>query len=526
MTASGSHRVPASATGAIAGQRHRRHSERLVESVKSNVFVAASLVAAVAGLTACAPRAALPARAAAPGPAATIDSVLRTPPVHRASWGIAVYDPATSEWLPGQQPHRLFIPASNMKLVVAAVALDVLGPEYRYRTRIAASGLPADSAVARLVVTGSGDPTFSRRFASDDFAAIDSLAAQVAAAGITRAGELVVDASLFDAVPVPGVWEVGDLPGIFAPPVGAFAIGEGTFQLVIRPGAGVGEAGSVEVIGGADLQPLVAAVVTEPAGGRASRSIDYTARRDAVHLSARVPLDARPDTVRLSVTDPAAYAGAALRNALQARGVEVTYGVRVVHDSVEARQLRAATQREVAHRVSPDLIDVVTAILMPSQNWMAEQLLKTLGAVQTGQGSWPSGLAVERRHLIDVVGLDSTSFNLRDASGMAPQNLLAPEANVLLLRYAAGRPWGAAFRSALPRPGLAGATLSGRLQGLESQVSAKTGTISNVATLSGYLVTHSGRELIFSVMTNGTGVAAAPARAAVDQIVEALAGIR
>jgi serine-type D-Ala-D-Ala carboxypeptidase/endopeptidase (penicillin-binding protein 4) len=106
---------------------------------------------------------------------------------------------------------------------------------------------------------------------------------------------------------------------------------------------------------------------------------------------------------------------------------------------------------------------------------------------------------------------------------MSAQNLLTPAATVALLAHARSQPWGAAFRSALPQPGLAGSTLSGRLQGLEGRVFAKTGTISNVNTLSGYFLTADGRDILFSVLSNGSGQPAATVRTAIDDVVRAMA---
>src|SRR5690606_3205118 len=133
----------------------------------------------------------------------------------------------------------------------------------------------------------------------------------------------------------------------------------------------------------------------------------------------------------------------------------------------------------------------------PSQNWIAEQVLKTLGHVYRGSGGWDTGLDVEREYLVGTAGLDSMSFSLRDGSGLSAQNLLAPEAIVRLLAHARAQPWADAYRSAMAQPGLAGSTLSSRLDALEGRMFAKTGTIANVNGLSGYLVADNGRELLF-----------------------------
>jgi D-alanyl-D-alanine carboxypeptidase/D-alanyl-D-alanine-endopeptidase (penicillin-binding protein 4) len=165
----------------------------------------------------------------------------------------------------------------------------------------------------------------------------------------------------------------------------------------------------------------------------------------------------------------------------------------------------------------------VRNILQPSQNWIAEQLLKTLGAERGTAGSWSGGLAVERRYLVEQAGLDSLAFNLRDASGLSAQNLLPAAAIVQLLEHVRAAPWGEGYRTSLPTPGLRGGTLAGRLPSLAGRLFAKTGTISNVNSLAGFLVTDAGRELTFSIMSNGSGLPSATVRAAIDSTVALLA---
>jgi D-alanyl-D-alanine carboxypeptidase/D-alanyl-D-alanine-endopeptidase (penicillin-binding protein 4) len=228
----------------------------------------------------------------------------------------------------------------------------------------------------------------------------------------------------------------------------------------------------------------------------------------------------------VAVTHPARFAARALEFALRTRGIRVDGDIRIVRDSAEAELLRQqlhADYRRITTITSPPLTEIVAAILRPSQNWMAEQLLKTLGAERRGIGGWSSGIDVERRYLIGTASLDSTTFFLRDASGLSAQNLLAPEGIVDLLAHARRQPWGQAWYEALPEPGLEEGTLESRLLPLRGRLRAKTGSITNVNTLSGYVTTNDGRQLIFSVMTNGSGVSAAAVRQGVDRIIEALA---
>ncbi len=111
----------------------------------------------------------------------------------------------------------------------------------------------------------------------------------------------------------------------------------------------------------------------------------------------------------------------------------------------------------------------------------------------------------------------------RNVAGLSVQNLLTPETIVRLLEHARGQPWGEAFREALPAAGMAGSTLEGRLPELGDRLRAKTGTVTHVNSLSGYLVGNDGQEMTFSIMTNASGRSAAAVRRGMDRIIRALA---
>jgi D-alanyl-D-alanine carboxypeptidase/D-alanyl-D-alanine-endopeptidase (penicillin-binding protein 4) len=147
--------------------------------------------------------------------------------------------------------------------------------------------------------------------------------------------------------------------------------------------------------------------------------------------------------------------------------------------------------------------DWVFPVLNTSQNWFAEMLLKQLGRVYGRAGTWEGGVTVERRFLIDSVGIDSTQFALSDGSGLSASNLVSPLAFTELLRFMRRHPHWETFATGLPQSGNTG-SLRNRFRGtpLEGRVRAKTGTISRVNTLSGYVELDGGKSLVFSVQAN------------------------
>jgi D-alanyl-D-alanine carboxypeptidase/D-alanyl-D-alanine-endopeptidase (penicillin-binding protein 4) len=450
-------------------------------------------------------------------PAFTVaaDSIIQVSELNQAHWGIEVFDPERNQLLYSHDGNRHHIPASNTKLVVTTVALGVLGPDWRYRTDIRAGGGSANNPT-RLLVIARGDPTWSARFNRDDFAVLENLADSLRAAGIQGADSLIIDASYLGPERVNGTWEVADLPGTSAPPIGSLAIAEGEIRVVVTPGATVGAPATAAVLGVDHVFPMRVSVTTDTAKARPNLDASYEAWPDTIVLTGRVPLG-RPDTSSLAAPDANQFAAMALASVLGRRGI-ATSPPRIVFDTIEAAALRTQTERVVASWTSPPMSEIVAGILRPSQNWIAEQVVRTLGADKRGRGSWSAGIDVERRYLIDVAKLDSMSFFLRDASGLSAQNLLSPRAITQILEHVRNQPWGETYRQSLPMPGLAKSTLSNRLQGYEGKIFAKTGTITNVASLSGYAATRSGKQLIFSIMVNSSGRPSAAVRRGIDRL--------
>ena len=449
-----------------------------------------------------------------------ISAAVDRAPLDRAHWGIVVQDVASGEVLYERNADRLFVPASNLKLVVATTAAALLPADFHVRTSIYSTG-PVRGGVVEgdLVLYGRGDPGISGRFHDDRTLAVwEALADSLRAAGVSRVrGALVADESWFDSTHVHADWESYDLLWWYGAPVGALGFNDNSIDFTIAPGA-LNEPARIEWQPVTSLFTLRNESRTVAAGGE--RTLDFArGGGDTIIAYGTVPTDARTWTEYFAVADPARYAGTVFREVLEARGI--TFGEPGVR--IERRQDRSVARAnpvELAGYDSRPLTDLIVPILNASQNWFAEQLLKTIGRNLGTGGSWEAGLEVERRFLTEQVGLDEAEFSLRDASGLSAGNLITPRALARLLVYS--RPL-RAVQEALPVGAAATGSLRSRFTDMPGRVRAKTGGIRNVDALSGYVTTAGGRELVFVVIANGSAFPGSVVRAAIDDVVRAAA---
>ncbi len=442
-----------------------------------------------------------------------ISQRLDSPPFNRNLWGVVVTD-LDGRVLYRRNADRLFIPASNTKLVVAAVAAALLPPDWTVTTSVYATGPVLDGELrGDLVLYGRGDPTFSRRCYGVDTTAVGAcvddpaqplreLAGQLRALGIrTVTGQLVGDGSFFDPTLVHPSWEAYDLNWWYAAPVSGLSLNDNSLDLTYGPGPAIGA--PVEITFAPDYGDVTLEnrTSTSPPGTR--RTIDFFRRPGTLDLWAEgtLALDSGRRTEYFALPDPNRFAAQAFRRVLADSGISITGPTVSTVDSMLYIGARATTP--VAEVASRPLTDWIFPILNTSQNFFAEMLLKQLGKQFGSAGSWQEGLEVERRFLIDSVGIDSTQFSLRDGSGLASSNLMTPAALARLLAFIRRHPHSATFTAALPQSGRRG-SLKNRFLGtpLEGRVSAKTGSISRVNSLSGYIETPRGRPLVFAVLAN------------------------
>ncbi len=459
------------------------------------------------------------------GIATRVRRLLETRPYQQMVWGIVVAD-ETGDVLYELNADRAFVPASNAKLVVSAAATALLPHDFRIATSVYGSGPLVDGVLdGDLVIYGRGDPTFSERcYGVDTLAAgacetkwtkIETLADQLWRNGLRHVtGSIVGDGSYFDGQLVHPSWESYDLNWWYAAPISALGFNDNSVDVTWGPGARIDAPAAIAFEPDLSMFLFENRTRTVPASGQ--RTIDFFREpgRMMVWAEGTVPIGNAGKTEYFALPDPNRYLAHALRNVLEKRGISIAGGTESTTDPARYRCCRNSPA--IAEIQSRPLRDIVFPILNSSQNWFAEMLLKRLGREFGGEGSWDAGLEVERRFLVDSVGIDPGAFALRDGSGLSSGNLMSPRAFVKLLQYVYDHPNRAVFLDALPRSRERG-SLRDRFVGtpLEGRVIAKTGSIARVQTLSGYIEQPNERVLIFSIMANN---AATPYNALLRQI--------
>ena len=401
---------------------------------------------------------------------AEIDSLTSEPVFRNAQWGVLIVNPRTGDTLYSKNAGKLFMPASNMKIITSAAALTLLGPDFRYRTTFLSDGEVRDSLLdGDLLVIGRGDPTVSDRMRGTATTVMDDLADSLRAHGIRQiTGTLARVGNAFpDSIYGYG-WEWDDLGEYYGAGVDELIFNEGMAPTKLRP---------------------------------------------------------PPDTARDSLysgpaKDPAKAYLDALHDALVRKAITLDGGVR---DSILSTPLKMDTLFVL---VSPPLRDILPALLKPSQNQIAEILLRTIGLERGGIGTADSARKIVGQQLL-AWGVQPDGFVIRDGSGLSDQDLLTPETIVRVLDRIQRDTAFATWYNALPIAGVDG-TIDTRMKGTpaEGNVHAKTGTLAKARSLSGYVTTADGERLIFSILANNTTTPGSVVTHVADQIAESLAAYR
>jgi len=419
--------------------------------------------------------------------------------------GILAVDARDGTVLYERNPDDALMPASTFKLLTGSAALERLGPAFRFRTAALAEGSVQGGVLrGRLVVRGGGDPLLR----AADF---DDLAAALKRAGIGRIdGPVDIDTSHFADPPYMPGWSWDDFPYYYAPKISAFSFEENVVHLTIAPARTAGMRAKIAAApygrvddssGGCVLTSDVVVLSHVVTGARSSAdSVDL--ERDpagCITVKGTIPLDAAPETVDAAVPSPEVYAWHVLGDRFRAHGIAFS----------APRSYPGFAQSVVAAPASPNarvvwthdsepLSDLLADLWLPSDNLLAELLLKSLGAATAEPGTAASGVAYETQWLRSL-GVDVALLSIDDGSGLSAYDRITPRALVAVLQHDWNAPTRETVLDDLPVAGVSG-TLKSSFAGTlaEKAVFAKTGSLSHVRTLAGYAATQVHGAVIFA----------------------------
>ena len=465
-----------------------------------------------------------------------IEQISHQPALEPGFFAVKIVSLDTGKVIYEQNADKFVRPASNMKLYTVAAAFDRLTPDHHFITSVYAKEKLEDGKVkGDLTIYGRGDPSIGARFNNGDyFKGINDLADRIVAAGVKRIkGDLVGDETYFNGAPLGSGWEWDDLTWSYGAQVSALTINDNAIDLTVKPGDKVGAPVVISSGPPATFMTLANRATTSARGSKSQLNIYRGLGANTLELSGTLPLGDNGFTGGVAIPDPALAFVTMLRDALIKRGVKIDGRVRTVNARSGSRGafqsgptvLESAGSEsslfEIASLQSPPFSLVAAHTLKPSQNQYTELILRTLGkmnATDANKSNEDAGLEVVRSFLRRA-GIAESDLVLSDGSGLSRNDLINASATVQLLTFMSKHRYFEQFREALPIAGVDG-TLRTRMKGTpaEGNLRAKTGTLSSVASLSGYVTTAAGEHLVFSMMLNNYPDASALRRDSIDAI--------
>lgn len=472
---------------------------------------------------------------------ARIQEVLRNPELTASQMAVKVNSLDTGRTLFEENGEKLLHPASNMKIYTVAAALDRLSPDFRFKTSAYTPMLPDAAGTIRgdLIIYGRGDPSFAASFNNGDYyKAIDDFAARIATAGVKRIeGNIIGDESYFTGGRLGYGWEWDDLQWYYGAEISALTVNDNSLDLFVKPGMDVG---AQAVVTTGPVTPLVSIVnraTTSPRGTRRNIRVVRPLGTNTIEITGSVPLglDAtgKGQIGSIAVPNPALVFVYMLRSSLASKGVAITGQSQTIDARGRAGlPLRIESLVEIASVQSPPLSVVGSLTMKPSQNLYTELLLRTLGktAAPNGTISSPERTTVDEgieaiKTFLRGAGIEPRGqFVMADGSGLSRHNYITANGTTQLLTYMSTHRYANAFRDSLPIAGVDG-TLRNRMKGTPAMgnLRAKTGTISGVASLSGYVTSAAGERLVFSIILNNHPEESSSRRSFIDTIAVLLA---
>ena len=432
----------------------------------------------------------------------SIRKIIDQPNLRRSRWGIQVQTLESEDILYQLNGDQFFTPASNVKLLTTAAVLQRLGTDFRVRTPVYATGSAPN--LKTLTLVGRGDPSLTTE-------KLQILVEQLKQLGIKKTEKLIVEDSYFKAPTVNPTWEWEDLLFYYAAPVSSLIINENAVTLTLSPQV-MHQSLAVEW-----SDPIAAKqwqikneASAAPQGTPYNISITAKPWQSQLVIEGSLGIKSAPDTFGIAIPAPERYFLETLEQLL------IQAGIGVDETILSTKKRSYASRRPITMLESDTIGKLIQKVNQDSNNLYAEALRQILIAeISEGVEDKPFSQPLSE------LGVDATSYQLIDGSGLSRRNFVSPASLVQLLISMSQTPISQVYRDSLAISGLSG-TLKNRFRDSEiaNHFVGKTGTLTGVSALSGYLTPKAFPTLAVSIMVNQSNQPASVLRDAIDQIIQ------
>lgn len=446
-------------------------------------------------------------------------------------WGIKVMDLSNGEVLYERNPERPLTPASNMKIYTTAAALDLLGPDFRYETDLYYRGkIEGETLKGDLFIRGSGDPSFGGLLddeQNDLLRVFYEWSEALKRMGIRNVeGNIVGDDDIFDDFGRGEDWVSRDFNNCYAAEISGLSFPENCIEFTVE-GNRPGQKATVTLRPGNTEYVNLMNKTSTTSGRGVSGGVGRPYNSNDMTFTVKVGAG-KKYTRTMPISNPTLYTAHVLKETLQNTGIQI-WGKAVDVDSLaEKPSYRGYEMRRVGTAISPPLSELSAVINKRSHNMFAEHVFKTLGTTTSWDGVPRPGSAVRGgravREFLRKIGVRTDEIILSDGSGLSRSNKVTAEATIRLLEYMYQHPNSQtrqAFYNSLSVAGVDG-TLKKRMKEYPTlgNVHAKTGYISGVRSLCGYVTTVKGTPIAFALIVNQYNVSTGYVTRVQDSIVK------
>ena len=431
-----------------------------------------------------------------------LEDIFEDPNFNNGIWGVSIQSLVTGEYFYKKNENKLFMPASNQKLLTSAAGLLLLGPMYRFKTKIYATGVIDGSILnGNLIIKGFGDPTISGRFYSDDMTKIfRDWADTLLALGIDEInGNILGDDNAFDDRGLGEGWAWDYESDWFAAPSGALSFNDNCIDIVVKPGK-KGEQAVLGIAPETKYAIILNKVLT--VGKDSNTNVQIYRERGTNIISVFGSIREGDDSLKIfaTINNPTQYFVVTLKDILQQKGITVSGFASDIDDLTDPPGYTQTKLLFTHHSVF--LKDILKVLNKNSHNFYAEQLLKTIGFEIKGYGTAARGIDAVKS-ILNKIGINTDNMEIVDGSGLSRLNLISPNQITVLLNYMYKSEVFTYFYNSLPIGGVDG-TMANRVRKTRAQnnVRAKTGYINGVRSISGYIFTGDKEPVAFSIIAN------------------------